>query len=427
MKYKRTEIGENIGFNTVTDEKFKTDSLSVKFITKLDREDAADKCAATGILTVSDSKYKTLAKLSERLSELYGALLGFTLQKRGDLQVLSINSNWIDNKFAIDGEDITGDMLDIIRCTLFHPNADTDKGCFDKESFEIVKKELLDRIEAEINDKRGYALMKAEETAFKGEPAEYSVFGPVGSAQKITPESVFGAYKDLLEKAQIEIFYVCADEDRRVYDCLREGFSSVTRDPVPVTYSAPSKVKEEIIRSSDEMDVNQCKMVMTFKTDSEDIYALRLLCVIFGGTPVSKLFMNVREKLSLCYYCSCRPSTSKSAIFVDSGVERENLEKAEKEIILQLDEIRRGNFTDEDVRSALLSIDNDLNSVGDTPSSYVSWYFERLCEGNVITPQEQYDLYCSVTRERIIAAASSIKLDSVYTIFNKNNGEDSGK
>lgn len=417
MKYNRTVLSENIGFSSIIDSKFKTNSLRIHFITRLGGGKAADNAVGIGTLSSSGGRYKTLAELNEKLSALYGASLSSAARKRGDIQILSLNSSWINNKYAIDGEDITGEMLDLVCGCLFSPNA--ENGRFDEESFRITHKDLLDKIEAEINNKRGYALSRAAEIAFRGEPAENSCYDTKEAALAVTRESSFAAYKELLEKSRIEIFYVAPEENTDVEVRLKKEFSAISRCPDSISFNAPSPVKDVVERTSDEFEVNQCKMVMSFKTDSDDMYAVRLLAFIFGGTPVSKLFVNVREKLSLCYYCACRAVSSKSALFVDSGVESTNLEKAEAEILHQLDEIRSGNFTDDEYQNALLSIDNSLAAVGDTPSSYISWYLERLCEGNIITPDEQYEMFRSVTRERIIKAAESIRLDSVYTMLSK--------
>lgn len=417
MKYNRTELGGNIGFSTVIDSKFKTNSISIRFITELEKGTAADNTIGMGVLTTSTSTYKTLAVLSEKLSELYGASLSSSAKKRGDIQILGVNASWISNKYAFDGEDVTGEMLDIVCGALFSPNA--DNGEFDKDSFDITKKDLLDKIEAEINNKRGYALAKAAEIAFRGEPAENSCYDTKESAEKVTSASAYRAYRKLLENARVEVFYVAPEENSAVMERIKEEFAKISRTPKEYCFENPSKAKDSVERASEELDVNQCKMVMAFKTDSTDLYAVKLMSIIYGGTPVSKLFTNVREKLSLCYYCACRTIASKSAMFVDSGVEKANIEKAENEILFQLDEIRNGNFSDEEVESALLSIDNSLSGVGDTTGSYISWYFERMCDGEVITPHQQYERFLAVTRERIIEAAKSVKLDSVYLMLNK--------
>lgn len=417
MKYNRTELDGNIGFTSVIDEKFKTACLTVRFITKLSENTAAANLTGTDVITYSNSKLKTFSELNEKLSSLYGASLSSFSGKRGDVQILGISSAWLMNRYAIDGEDIEGEMLSIIRDSIFSPNA--ENGEFDEDSFKITKNELLDRIESEINNKRGYAISRAAETAFRGEPAEYSSYGTKESAETVTSEKAYSAYMNLLKTAPVEIHYVAPEENPAVLEMFRENFAKIERVPESAVLKNHSPLKNEVITESDEFDVRQCKMVMTFKTDSDDNYSLKMLNTIWGETPVSKLFMNVREKLSLCYYCASRVIQSKGTVMVDVGVERKNIEKAKNEILRQLDEIKNGNITDKEIESANRSIDNGLTSVGDTPSSYSAWYFECFCDGEILTPQEKFEKYSSVTKEDIVRSANSLNLDSIYIMYDK--------
>lgn len=417
MKYNRTELAENIGFSSIIDEKFKTARLSVRFITNLDKTSAAANSLGMGVLSSSNGKYKTFAEMNEKLSLLYGASLGTSSKKRGDIQILTLSASWINNRFAIDGEDIDGEMLQIVRDCIFAPNA--ENGEFDADSFRITRKDILDRIDAEINNKRGYALSRASEIAFKGEPAELSCYGDRKSAESVTSSEAFAAYKKFLETAQVEICYISPEENPEAAELFKKSFAAVNRDSKPVKFRNISPVHSEVAEGSDEFDVRQCKMVLTFKSDSDDAFAMKLVSAIFGETPVSKLFVNVREKLSLCYYCACRVISSKGALMVDSGVERENINKAKDEIIRQLDEIKNGNISDEEIQSAMLALENGLEQIGDTASSYESWYFERFCDGEVVTPEERLNDYKNVTKARIVQAANSLKLDSIYFMLDK--------
>lgn len=421
MKYKRTELADNIGYSSVIDEKFKTSFLTVRFITVLGRDTASANALGISSLSSSSRSYNTIAKLNEKLSALYGASLSTFTRKRGDVQILGLSSSWINSRYAIDGEDLDGEMLEIVKGCIFDPNASGDQ--FEADTFRITKKDLLDRIDAELNNKRGYAISRASEAAFKGEPAENSCCGTQESAEAVSAADAFAAYRRLLETAQIEIYYISSEENDRIPEMFRKSFADIERAPEKVEFESISPVKTEPAEVSDEFDVNQCKMVMSFKTDCQDRYALRMVSTILGETPVSKLFVNVREKLSLCYYCACRLVSAKGTLMVDSGVERNNIEKARKEIQAQLDEICNGNITDGELQSALLSFDNGLSQVGDTPSSYESYYFERFCFGNIISPAEQLEQYKAVTKERIVQAAKSLKLDSVYLMLNKEEAE----
>lgn len=417
MKYERTELADNIGYSSVIDEKFKTSFLTVRFITVLGSETAAANALGISSLSSSSRSYDSIAKLNEKLSALYGASLSSFTRKRGDVQILGLSSSWINNRFAIDGEDLDGEMLEIVKGCIFDPNV--SEGEFEADSFRITKKDLLDRIDAELNNKRGYAISRASEVAFRGEPAENSCYGTKETAEAVSAKDAFEAYKRLLETAQIEIYYISSEKNDRIPEMLREAFAGIDRAPEKVVFEGISPVKEELAEVSDEFDVNQCKMVMNFKTDCRDKYALKFVSTIFGETPVSKLFVNVREKLSLCYYCACRMVSSKGTLMVDSGVEKNNIEKARTEILAQLEEICRGNITDDEIQSAMLSFENSLSQVGDVPSSYETYYFEQFCSGNIITPAERLAEYKAVTKERIIEAAKSLKLDSVYLMLNK--------
>ena len=421
MKYNRTELDGNIGFTSVIDEKFKTACLAVRFITELSEDKVSSNLMGIDTITYSNSKIKTFSELNEKLSSLYGASLASFSAKRGDVQVLGISSSWLLNRYAIDGEDIENEMLSLIRDTVFSPNVNDGK--FDEESFRITKKELLDRIEAEINSKREYAVTQALKTAFKGEPAENTSYGTKETAEAVTPETAYSSYINLLKTAPVEIHYIAPQENPAILEMFRENFSKIERIPKKVLFENASPLKNEVVTESEEFDVRQCKMVLNFKTDCENTYAVKMLNKIWGETPVSKLFMNVREKLSLCYYCSSRIINAKGTIMVDVGVERKNIEKAKEEIIHQLDEIRKGNITDEEIESALKSIDNNLSAVGDSPSSYSAWYFECFCNGEIITPQEKIEKYKAVVKEDIVRVANSLNLDSIYIMYDKESQE----
>ncbi len=416
MNYNRTELGGNIGFTSVVDEKFNSCTLRLMMIVPMS-DSASDNSVAVNIITDVNSKLNSIAAMNERLSELYGAAFSSSVAVRGDMQVLSVTASWLCNRFAIDGEDITGEMLELITDCLFNPFA--DENGFNEEIFRLSKKEILDIIDSRFNNKREYALVKAREIAYEGEAIQYGGNGTREQVEAVTPKSAYEAYKKLIETAQIEISFVSPENADRVQEIFREKFSAVKRNSESHAFYAPSPVKSEPVLVEEEYDVRQAKMVMTFKFDTDDIDAVHLMCIIFGGSPVSKLFVNVREKLSLCYYCACSMSEFKKSATVDCGVEKGNIEKATNEILNQLDEIRKGNISDEELQSAFLALENSYTSFGDTPDSYFSWYFGCFCRNEYISPQEHFERLKAVTKERIAAAAANVKLDSTYHMLNK--------
>ncbi|MCM1133061.1 MAG: insulinase family protein [Ruminococcus flavefaciens] len=417
MNYKREIIGDNIGFSTITDEKFNTCSLYIRFITELTAEDAVVNSILSTLPAMSNSRYRTMGEISDAISELYGASLNAFSGKRGDAQIIGLSSSWICNRFALENEDITKEMLAIFHDCIFSPNVSDGK--FDSTTFKISQKNVIDTINSQFNDKRVYAINKAYELAFRGEPAGNNNFGTIEQAENVTPEMTYRNYMNLLETAQIEIFYIAPEENRDVPEMFRRSFSEISRHPRKYTIRSTSPVKPEPAHITEEFDINQSKMVLVLKSDSDDMFASDMFNIILGGSPVSKLFTNVREKMSLCYYCSSNLYAEKKAVIIDIGVDRKNIDKAYSEIFHQIDEMKNGNISDEEIQSALLALDNAYSGVGDTPGQCFSWYFSRFCSGNIMTPQEYFQKFCEVTKERIIKAANSFRLDSSYYMLNK--------
>lgn len=412
--YSRKIIADGIGYSTVIDPKFKTNKVQVMFITDLLEETASANALAAGIIGSSNSRYKNISEITAKLNSLYGANINVDVVKQGDFQKLCVGVTSIHNRYALEKEDISGEVLDILLNCIFSPNA--ENGEFGAEPYEFRKKDLLDSIEAEINNKRGYALIQTQRCAFKGENSENTSYGTKQTAEAVTSAMAYKAYKKLLSDAQIEIYFVGPEENKNAEEKISKAFAAIQRNPVNHSFVNFSPVKENVCRNEEKMDVNQCKMVMAFKSDCKDRYAMKLMNTVFGGTPFSKLFLNVREKLSLCYYCAAGYNHLKGTVFVDCGIEEENIEKTQLEILNQLEEVKKGNFSDEDVNNSILSIINSLKGVGDTPASYINWYYGCFVNGEILSPAESVERYKAVTREQIIAAAESLKLDTVYVM-----------
>lgn len=414
VRYTREPICEGVAFTSIIDSKFKTATVNLKFLTELKEETSALNALAVGIMGSSNNQYKNLTELTAKLNSLYGTNIGMGVSKMGDMQVLSISVNAINNSYTFDGEDIISEVMDIYTSCLFRPYM--ENGGFGKEIFNFRKKDLLDSIEAEINNKRSYAIMQAQKVIFEGEASAFSSYGTKKEAGKATPQSVYKAYLDLLKTAQIEIYYVGAHEQPGIKEMFADEFSAVQRKPMKHNFNSFSPLKGTVKEVQEKLDVSQTKMVMAFKSESDDIYPIKLMSTIYGETPFSKLFANVREKLSLCYYCASNYNDKKGTMLVDSGVELANVEKARDEIIKQLDDIKSGNFTEDELNNSVLSIINSLNGVSDTPSSLINWYFSRYCQGEIIEPEEEIKRIKVVSKEQVIDAAKTFKLDTVYIV-----------
>lgn len=417
MEYNRIQLAENIGLSVIRDEKFKSSLLTVRFITGLSPKTAAANVLGLSCITASSSRYRTIAELNSRLNELYGASLGSSAGKSGDVQILRLYSSWINSRYAFDGEDMQKEMAELICGCIFSPNVSDD--AFDSESFKIMKNDLLDRLDGEINYKYGYAVSKACETAFRDEPAAYPAFGKREDAEKVTAESALAAYRSLLKTAQIEISFVSAENSDVIVEELCRYFTGIERKSIKYDIRSVSCLKEQPETVFQEFDVNQCDLVMIFKTDSDDYYALSMLNILLGDAGFSRLFVNVREKNSLCYFCGSSFIYSKNAMIVGCGTDRKDVERAKKEILHQLCELCSCNITDKELNDTFMSVKSAVSTMGDTMSSYAGWYFDRLFYDHPYDPDDYLEEFRKVTKERIAQAARSFRLDTFYCLTGK--------
>ena len=174
---------------------------------------------------------------------------------------------------------------------------------------------------------------------------------------------------------------------------------------------------------TEEIEVSQSKLVMGFRAGialpETETRAAGLMCTILGGTATSKLFCNVREKQSLCYYCAARYDKDKGIIVIDSGVEGENIEKLEAGILKEIDDMKNGVISDFEIDSAKMAIINAYQGSNDTVGGIESWFARQLLQDGFRTIEEESALLSAVTREEIIAAANKLTLDTVYVLKNK--------
>ena len=415
----RRKIADGVYFSSITDKRYKKNLISVAFSTQLSEETATENVIVPLLLTKCNSKLPSYKAFNNKMSRLYASGIGGTTGRQYDLQTISFGAYYLDDVYALAGEKMTEIMTDILIDCLTSPV--TENGVFTAKFIELEKKTAIDNIETAINDKRSYAIERAMKTICKGEPASVCSYGTVEKAKLITPESTYKAYRRMLETMPCEIICTgCSDFDG-VAEKFAAAFEKAGRHDIENTTIALSPVKTQTEEVTERLTVNQSKLVLGFKSHSDDDAALVLLQKIFGGTTSSKLFQNVREKMSLCYYCSAARNDLKGIMLVNSGVENENIEKTKEAVIDQLEEIKNGNFTDEDINFAEMAIKNDLKSVADSAGNVSNWYFDCIRKNDIVTPEEKLERYLGVSKERIIAAAKSMVLDSVYVLTGNEN------
>lgn len=418
---KREKISDGIYVTTIQDKKFNVNTIGIRFISKVDEKKASAYSLVTRVLQTSNSKYTTRTKLTKELARLYGAGISQSVFRLGDCQAFYLGANCVCDRYALENEDITNSVTEILLDCIFSPNL--VNGVFNESDFEIIKQELIDNINNKINDKRSYAIDKALETVFQNELASVPLDGTVEVLEKINSADAFKEYKEMLRTSQIEITVSGGDSFDETLKLIKSRFEGIEREFALSGYVSISPVKEKTAEVNEKFDVLQSKMVIACKTDIKDPEQLKLFSLMFGGLPSSKLFMNVREKLSLCYYCASNIIPEKGVMLIDSGVENSNIKKAKDEIFKQLDEMSKGNFSDDELNNAKTAVCGSLRSYNDSASGLATWWLTQLCVWNRdFSPEDAIEKYKSITREDIIKAAKSYKPDTVYVM----SGDDKG-
>ncbi|NMA79438.1 MAG: insulinase family protein [Clostridiales bacterium] len=414
MSINRVKIANSVYFSGITDERYKTNRISINLIMPLDKETASANAIVPSILTRGNESYPDFMKLTKKLHGLYGAVLSNTVGKLGDAQVCTVSISGIDDAYALSGEKLTEEMASIlIECLL---NPVLEDGLFKDKNFNLEKNNLIDQIDAEINDKRTYSINRASAIMCEDEPYGINRYGSKESAEKLTNSMAYDAYKRMLNESRIEIIFVGCGDYNNAKTVFEKAFSALDRSDSPMPETVLSAPKSEPLTHTDRLQVNQSKMVLGFKTDCDDVSAMRLMTALYGGTPTSKLFMNVRERLSLCYYCVARYDRIKGLVLVDCGVESDNIEKAKDEILAQLENVKQGDFTDSDIENDKLSLLNSFKTIGDAASAVEGWYVTQIYSGTNFTPEEEGEKLSNIGKDEIVQAAQSLKLDTIYVL-----------
>ncbi len=416
--FSRFEIDNGINFNVIKDQRFKTGRISVTSFLPLDSENVSAYAILPFVLSHSCRKYPDFTSLNKKLADLYGASLFADVGKIGDIQTLTVSVSFLDDRYAFSGESLSSQLTQLLCDIIFDPMI--ENGTFKEENVEQEKRQLVELIDSEYNDKRVLAKIRCEQIMCEKEKFGISRFGEKTQVLRLTPDDVFEAWKRVLRTAKIEIMMLGDADNESALEVFKKAFSKIKREKVLNCDTQIIKDVDNIKEKSDEMDISQSKLVMGFRTGvalmDPEVIATRVAVSLFGATPQSKLFLNVREKLSLCYYCSAGYDRSKGIMLVQSGVERKNIDKAKKEILNQLEEIKKGNFTDAELDNTKKSLTNSYRTIGDFLSGLESFYLSQVFDKEFLSPEQFVEDVNKVTKEQVIKSANMIKLDTIYAL-----------
>lgn len=414
-------VAKEVTINVINDDRFKSGKISINMYVPLNYDTVSSYSILPFILSKSCNKYKSFESLNKKLNDLYGASVYSDVSKVGDILELSISASFLDSRYTLYNENTFLELTNLLCDLLFDPNVNNEE--FSKDILEQEKRQLIELIESEKNDKKILAKNKCIEAMCKNEKFSINKYGTKEQVAQLTGTDIYKSWKKLLETSKIEIMIIGKTDGESAIQAFKNSFSKINRKDIVQCSSEiieSAKVPQEFI---DKMDIMQSKLVLGFRTGSKnnnaEIMATRVMTALYGITPQSKLFMNVREKLSLCYYCSALYDRYKGIMLVQSGVQKENIEKAKVEILNQLDEIKKGNFTDDSLKAIKLSLANNYKTIGDYISNLENFYINQNLDNEFLSPEDFINLLENVTREDVIKAANAVTLDTVYILTDR--------
>lgn len=422
MEATRKKLAEGIYLTYLPARKFKTSLLSAQFVRPLRKETAAACALLPAVLRRGTVTYPDMGALSMRLDHLYGARVDYTIRKKGENQCVGFVASFIDDSFAPGGEKLLEPIADLLGELVCGPV--TERGRFINAYFESEKTNLVDAIRSLINDKRDYADSRLLREMCAGEPYSVPRLGEESEASRLQANKLYTFYQELIAGSRLELFYSGSASQQRVEGALLYAFSALPRENVQeLSFPQEHLPRQDVLRIEEAMDVTQGKLGMGFSCGSDDYIAMLLGNTLFGGSSNSKLFMNVREKLSLCYYASSLYHRQKKLITVSSGIEFDKFQQAYDEILAQLNAVQRGDLEDWELESAKSTLLNAYASMGDSQGKLENFYLGQAATGQSETPQTLARQVQEVTPERIFRAMETVRLDTVYFLHGKEAAE----
>lgn len=429
-KIKVCKIAEGVNFRSVRETRFKNACIEVHFFYPLSREEATVNAVLISMFRRSCSKYPEYNELRRELSMLYGAELDTGVSNIGSCQMLTLGIDITDDRFIPNGECVSGECAKLLSELIFRPARGEDGTLFREDDLEITLRNAEERIKSRINDKAEYAFHRCVEIMCAGEPAEIEPGGYLEDLPGITREALAVAWRRILETSSIEIIMVGSVESEPVERIFTEEFKAIERRPVSIPERPVYKEVTEVRRVTERSDIKQGKMIMGLRLPvmepDDRTMAARLMTMLFGGGVTSLLFKNVREKLSLCYYCSASYSRSSGLIFVKSGVEEKNCDKAIEEINRQLAIIANNKFSDDEFNAVKLYALSAFDNISDSIGSIEQWYALQFFDGCVRTPEQGAERMRAVTRSQVAECASLAKLDTIYLLAPEESADPEG-
>lgn len=427
MSYKTQEIKKGIQAHVIETNKFKTNLFAMFLTVPLNRENITQNALIPAILRRGTETLKSQEEISIELENMYGATLDCGVEKTGDNQVLKFYLETLNDNFLPNKENLSKKAIELLLDVIFNPL--TENNHFKKEYVDSEKKTIKRLIDGRIDNKDMYAYTRCIEEMYKNEPYGLYKYGYIEDLENINEEILYTDYQNLLSIAKINFFASGELQTDSVISIIEENPNiqklQEREDTHIVNTEDTEKKKEVQIQTiQDVKDVTQGKLVIGLDIDyykKDSRYAMCIYNVILGESATSKMFQNVREKAGLAYSARSTYVRQKNNIFIRAGIEIKNYSKALEIIKEQLEDMKNGKFSDEEIDNAKKYMTSGIKTVQDEQDSEITYYMGQELSKTLLTFEEYMDKINSVTREEILEIAKNIHINTIYFLMNEKN------
>lgn len=415
--YETTQIAPGVTLRCIHDRRFKQGCLSIQLLRPMCREEVAMNALIPAILLRGSQHYPDLQQITHRLDELYGASVGTLVRRIGDYQTTGFYCGFMEDRFALEKDAVLQPMVEFVRELLFCPVL--EDGCFCREFVESEKRNLISVIESERSDKQTYAAAQLLRLMCREDSFGIPRLGEAEQVKKLDAAQIYAHYRRILRESPVEIFYVGAAPMEQVALLLGPAWEAMARDVQPM--QPQTGLRETAGREETQIqEVAQAKLNLGFVTpitNREPRFAAMQVCnVLFGGGMTSKLFMQVRERMALCYAISSAYYGSKGILTVRAGIDNGREAQCREAILEQLSACQSGQISRQELNAAKEAILSGLQSVYDSPGAMEGYFSPMVLGGELRSPETFRSQIEAVSVADVVAAANTLRLHSAFCL-----------
>ena len=422
MKYNEIDIKNGIKLHTIKTEKFKTNLIAEMLTTKLDRKNITKNALIPAVLRRGTKFMQTQEEINKKMEDMYGASFDCGLDKTGDNQILKFYMETVNNEFLPqDAENMIKSSIEKIFEIIF--NAYLENGVFKKEYVEQEKENIKQIIDGKIDSKARYALDRCIEEMYKNEPFGLYKFGYVEDLKDINEKNLYEYYLELIKTCKIDI-YISGIVDENIHNIIKQNENIEKleeRKPDFKEFELVKKENEEAKEIQESMEVTQGKLIIGLDVnilDKDARYKIMIYNSLLGGSANSKLFQNVREKASLAYTASSSYYRFKNNIFINCGIDIPNYQKALEIIKKQIEDMKNGDFTDEEIENAKNGIIASIKTIDDEQDTEITYYFGQELSETKTSLEEYIKNIQKVNKADVLEVAKQISINTIYFLKN---------